>query len=266
MARAHFQSLRRGRPGTSSSIWPSRFSGRRTRSITPFCLAGSKASARTRCSSRSNMRSDRGISRRCHPSKCCGRFNGFIKSVILRISELRDLGDGNRFDFYEHMKVLTAAPPDVLRVMKSTCVNIRCSTSAASSSRPTTRPMASICRRKIAGILSLGLPDGNPILRTPTGIALWKWYEERRIGSCRRLSRQPRYIRLQSEGSATQDGSLLGHCRCQPGAGGQRACRRDRPAGAGDNRGRRRTRDYQAADHHHRQDRAGAPMATSRCG
>jgi hypothetical protein len=36
--------------------------------------------------------------------------------VILRISELRDLGDGNRFDFYEHMKVFTASPPDVLRV------------------------------------------------------------------------------------------------------------------------------------------------------
>jgi hypothetical protein len=50
------------------------------------------------------------------PKQVCGRFNGFIKSVILRINELRDLGDGNRFDFYEHMKVLTAAPPDVLRV------------------------------------------------------------------------------------------------------------------------------------------------------
>jgi len=50
------------------------------------------------------------------PKQVCGRFNGFIKSVILRINEVRDLGDGNRFDFYEHMKVLAAAPPDVLRV------------------------------------------------------------------------------------------------------------------------------------------------------
>ena len=50
------------------------------------------------------------------PKQVCGRFNGFVKSVILRISELRDLGDGNRFDFYEHMKVFTASPPDVLRV------------------------------------------------------------------------------------------------------------------------------------------------------
>jgi hypothetical protein len=45
-----------------------------------------------------------------------GRFNGFVKSVILRVSEARDLGDVNRFQFYDHLKVYTAAPPDVLRV------------------------------------------------------------------------------------------------------------------------------------------------------
>ena len=45
-----------------------------------------------------------------------GRFNGFVKSVILRVSEARDLGDVDRFAFYDHTKVYTAAPPDVLRV------------------------------------------------------------------------------------------------------------------------------------------------------
>jgi hypothetical protein len=45
-----------------------------------------------------------------------GRFNGFLKSVILRVSEARDLGDTDRFKFYDHMKSYTAAPPDVLRV------------------------------------------------------------------------------------------------------------------------------------------------------
>ena len=49
------------------------------------------------------------------PQHMLGRFNGFIKSVILRISEARDLGDVNRFAFYDHMKAYTAAPPDVLR-------------------------------------------------------------------------------------------------------------------------------------------------------
>jgi hypothetical protein len=50
------------------------------------------------------------------PTQMLGRFNGFVKSVILRINEARDLGEVDRFKFYEHMKVLAAAPPDVLRV------------------------------------------------------------------------------------------------------------------------------------------------------
>jgi hypothetical protein len=45
-----------------------------------------------------------------------GRFNGFLKSVILRVNEARDLGDYDRFVFYDHLKAYTAAPPDVLRV------------------------------------------------------------------------------------------------------------------------------------------------------
>jgi hypothetical protein len=50
------------------------------------------------------------------PKQITGRFNGFLKSVVLRVSEARDLGESNRFDFYDHMKAYTAAPPDVLRV------------------------------------------------------------------------------------------------------------------------------------------------------
>jgi Family of unknown function (DUF5906) len=50
------------------------------------------------------------------PHHMLGRFNGFLRSVILRISEARDLGDVDRFQFYDHMKAYTAAPPDVLRV------------------------------------------------------------------------------------------------------------------------------------------------------
>jgi hypothetical protein len=50
------------------------------------------------------------------PQQLIGRFNGFLKSTILRVSETRDLGEINRYSFYEHMKAYTAAPPDVLRV------------------------------------------------------------------------------------------------------------------------------------------------------
>lgn len=45
-----------------------------------------------------------------------GRFNGFLKSVVLRISEARDLGEVDRYGFYERSKLYTAAPPDVLRI------------------------------------------------------------------------------------------------------------------------------------------------------
>jgi hypothetical protein len=50
------------------------------------------------------------------PRQILGRFNGFLKAVILRVSEARDLGDFDRFQFYEHMKTYTAAPPDVHRI------------------------------------------------------------------------------------------------------------------------------------------------------
>jgi hypothetical protein len=49
------------------------------------------------------------------PAQVLGRFNGFVKSVILRMSEARDMGEVDRFAFYDHTKTLTAAPPDVLR-------------------------------------------------------------------------------------------------------------------------------------------------------
>ena len=45
-----------------------------------------------------------------------GGFNRFLKSVILRINEARDLGEYDRFKFYDHLKAYTAAPPDVLLV------------------------------------------------------------------------------------------------------------------------------------------------------
>jgi hypothetical protein len=50
------------------------------------------------------------------PVHLLGRFNGFVKSVVLRISEARDLGDVDRYSFYERLKIFAAAPPDVIRV------------------------------------------------------------------------------------------------------------------------------------------------------
>ena len=39
-----------------------------------------------------------------------------MRCVVLRISEVRDLGEVNRYAFYEHMKTILATPPDVMRV------------------------------------------------------------------------------------------------------------------------------------------------------
>lgn len=50
------------------------------------------------------------------PCQIVGQFNGFAASVILRINEARDLGDVDRFSFYDKSKVYIAAPPDVLMV------------------------------------------------------------------------------------------------------------------------------------------------------
>jgi hypothetical protein len=53
------------------------------------------------------------------PKNILARFNGFLKSVILRVSEARDLGEFDRFAFYESMKTLTAVPPDGARRRKT---------------------------------------------------------------------------------------------------------------------------------------------------
>lgn len=50
------------------------------------------------------------------PERIMGQFNDFLRSVILEVPEIRDLGDSDRFKFYERMKTIIAAPPDVLSV------------------------------------------------------------------------------------------------------------------------------------------------------
>ena len=50
------------------------------------------------------------------PKQILGRFNAYVKSVILRINEARDLGEFDRFSFYDHTKAYIASPPDTLLV------------------------------------------------------------------------------------------------------------------------------------------------------
>jgi len=50
------------------------------------------------------------------PTQAIGRFNKWLISVILRVSEARDLGDVDRFAFHDRMKTYIAAPPETLRI------------------------------------------------------------------------------------------------------------------------------------------------------
>jgi hypothetical protein len=54
--------------------------------------------------------------REISPHRLLGEFNGYMRAVVLRISEARDLGEVNRFAFYEHFKTITVTPPDVIEV------------------------------------------------------------------------------------------------------------------------------------------------------
>jgi hypothetical protein len=43
-------------------------------------------------------------------------FNEYLKAVLMRVSEARDIGDVSKFQLYERMKTIGAAPPETLRV------------------------------------------------------------------------------------------------------------------------------------------------------
>jgi len=56
------------------------------------------------------------------PSSVMEGFTWYVQAVVLRVDELRDLGDVSRYDFYERTKSLIASPPEVLTCNKK---NIR---------------------------------------------------------------------------------------------------------------------------------------------
>ena len=50
------------------------------------------------------------------PTDITDRYNDYMSAVLLRISEARDLGDVNRYAFYERTKTILATPPDMMRI------------------------------------------------------------------------------------------------------------------------------------------------------
>ena len=104
------------------------------------------------------------------PKQLLGRFNGFVKSVILRVSEARDLGEFDRYAFLRpHEGVHRRAARRAARRREEPARVLRASTSAASSSPATTRPTASTCPPTTAGISWRGRRSRRPTSRTTTG-------------------------------------------------------------------------------------------------
>ena len=138
------------------------------------------------------------------PKTMLGSFNGFAKSVILRVSEARDLGDVNRYSFYDATKTYAAAPPDVLRVNEK---NLR------------EYYVTNVLRRHHHQQLQIGRPvsaSGRPaalcgVERSDHGRLRGRLLElavglvrQRRRGRRRRLSGRARHLRLRPESTASR--------------------------------------------------------------
>ena len=165
------------------------------------------------------------------PQHMLGRFNGFLKSVILRVNEARDLGDVNRFQFYDHMKAYTAAPPDVLRVDEKNlrehsvfnCVGVIITTNHKADGIF----LPADDRRHFVAWSALSKDRlRRELLEQALALVLRGRHARRGRLPCR-----AGHLRLRPESAATEDAGLLGHRRRQPRARGRRAGRHPRQAG-----------------------------------
>jgi hypothetical protein len=111
------------------------------------------------------------------PTQILGRFNGFVKSVILRVSEARDLGDADRFQLYDHMKIYMASPPDVHRVdekhMREHYVFNCCGVIITTNHKTDGIFLPADDRRHFVAWSDLEKGDFSPEYWN----SLWRWYE-----------------------------------------------------------------------------------------
>ena len=111
------------------------------------------------------------------PGNMFEQFNPHVKSVIMRISEARDLGDVNRYSFYDHMKSYTAAPPDVLscnekNLRQYSVLNV-CGVIITTNHKADGIYLPSDDRRHYVGWSDAKKEDFAPNYWT----TLWAWYE-----------------------------------------------------------------------------------------
>ena len=166
------------------------------------------------------------------PQQLLGRFNGFLKSVILRVSEARDLGDVDRFAFYDHMKAYTAAPPDVLRVdeknLREYAVLNVCGVIITTNHKTDGIYLPADDRRHFVAWSDLDKDD----FADDYWNGLWRLV--RRAAALEHVAAYLAALDLSGfdpKAPPPKTRGLLGHRRRQPRAGGRRARRRAGPLG-----------------------------------
>ena len=143
------------------------------------------------------------------PVQMLGRFNGFLKAVILRVSEARDLGEVNRFAFYDHMKAFLAAPPDMLARRREE--HARVHDPERLRRHPDHQPQDRRplpAGRRPPPLRRLVRPAGDAFRRRLLPRTL-RLVRRRRHRDGRRLPAAARPHRLQPEGAAAEDAGLL---------------------------------------------------------
>jgi hypothetical protein len=114
------------------------------------------------------------------PIQVLGRFNGFLKSVILRVNEARDLGEHDRFAFYDHLKAYTAAPPETLRIdekfLREYSILNCCGVIITTNHMTDGIYLPTDDRRHFVAWSNLSKDDGR--FQNGYWLDLWKWYQQ----------------------------------------------------------------------------------------
>ena len=119
-----------------------------------------------------------GISRRSRRRTSWGRTTTTCECVVLRISEARDLGEVNRYAFYEHMKTILATPPDVMRVnAKYIPQHYVAERSRRDPARRTTALTASTFRPTTGATTSPGRTSQSTDFVNDFWPSFWGWYK-----------------------------------------------------------------------------------------
>ena len=165
------------------------------------------------------------------PQHMLGRFNGFLKSVILRVNEARDLGDIDRYQFYDHLKAYTAAPPDVLRCRRKAFARILflncCGVVITTNHKSDGIYLPPDDRRHYVAWSNLTKEDFPPDYWN----YLWRWYADGGTRHVAAYLAELDHHRLRPQSAAAEDQRVLGHRRCQPRPGRRRARGRAGPHG-----------------------------------